>query len=73
MLDNLSAHADSGEILDWLRHFDSPPRETYIVHGEPGPADALRLTIQETLGWQARVPEYRERVLLTSPTGAPSR
>jgi metallo-beta-lactamase family protein len=28
-----SAHADSGQVVDWLR--DSPePRSTFVVHGE---------------------------------------
>jgi metallo-beta-lactamase family protein len=58
MLDNLSAHADSAEMLDWLAHFDAPPRTTFTTHGEPAAADALRMRIGETLGWTCRVPEY---------------
>jgi metallo-beta-lactamase family protein len=64
MLDNLSAHADAVEILDWLHHFEKPPRETFAVHGEPVAADALRLRIEETLGWKVRAPEYGERATL---------
>lgn len=60
VLDNLSAHADADEILDWLHHFERPPLETFVVHGEPPAADALRLRIEETLGWKVRVPDYRE-------------
>jgi metallo-beta-lactamase family protein len=68
VLDNLSAHADAAEILDWLHHFLRPPRETFVVHGEPAAADALRLRIEETLRWSVHVPEYRERrPLLTGP------
>jgi len=64
MLANLSAHADSGEILDWLRRFSRPPRLTYVTHGEPAAADALRHSIEENLGWSCYVPEYLERVSL---------
>jgi metallo-beta-lactamase family protein len=64
LLDNLSAHADAAEILDWLHHFHKAPLQTFITHGEPGPADALRLSIEETLGWAARVPDYMERTFL---------
>ncbi|MFO1418710.1 MAG: MBL fold metallo-hydrolase [Methylotetracoccus sp.] len=64
LLPNLSAHADRGEIIEWLRGFDEPPRMTYITHGEPAAADALRLAIQEQLGWCVRVPEYQESALL---------
>lgn len=73
VLDNLSAHADAVEILDWLHHFEKPPRETFIVHGEPAAADALRLRVEESLGWTVRVPEYRESAVLSGPQPAPDR
>ncbi len=57
-LDNVSAHADYSEILAWLRHFRRTPRRTFITHGEPTAADALRLHIEESLGWECTVPEY---------------
>lgn len=57
-LHNLSAHADYAEILDWLRGFRSPPRRTFITHGEPAAADALRVRIGDALRWDCEVPEY---------------
>jgi metallo-beta-lactamase family protein len=63
-IDNLSAHADADEILDWLSHFAVPPRMTFITHGEPEAADALRLRISEQLGWHCRVPSYLDWVEL---------
>jgi len=57
-LDNLSAHADYAEILDWLRNFERAPRMTFVTHGEPAAADALRMRIDEKLGWTCCVPEY---------------
>ena len=63
-IDNLSAHADYVEILAWLKHFESPPRQVFVTHGEPKAADALRQRIEERLGWSARAPEYQERVAL---------
>lgn len=59
-LSNLSAHADYAEILHWLDGFTSPPRRTFITHGEPVAADALRRRIEETKRWNCTVPEYRE-------------
>lgn len=64
MLTNLSAHADRREILDWLGHFSSPPRATFITHGEPAAADGLRQSMEETMKWPCRLPEYRERIAL---------
>jgi metallo-beta-lactamase family protein len=56
----LSAHADSDEIMDWLRQFATAPRMTFITHGEPPAADALRHRIGEELGWACTVPGYRD-------------
>ena len=64
-IDNLSAHADRGEILDWLAHFSVPPKQTFITHGEPDASDALRKAIQEKLHWSCRVPEHMESVELS--------
>ena len=64
MLENLSAHADADEILGWLKGFSRPPRRTFITHGEPEAADALRHRIQEELHWSCVIPEYLERQTL---------
>jgi metallo-beta-lactamase family protein len=59
-----SAHADRSEILEWLGHFKTPPRRTFIVHGEPEASAALAEEIRRKLGWQTHVAEYLERVEL---------
>ena len=41
-LDGLSAHADREEIFRWLAGFQTPPRHTYLVHGEPKSRKAWR-------------------------------
>lgn len=64
-LQMMSAHADAGEIMEWLKKFRSPPRRTFITHGEPAASDALRLRITEELGWTCAAPEYREQVELS--------
>jgi len=60
--DAYSAHADRGEILRWLGGFKHPPGITYIVHGEPQAAEALREAIVSTLGWRAEVARDGQRV-----------
>ncbi len=62
MLDNMSAHADYAETLDWLAYFRTPPRTTFITHGEPAAADALRMHVQERYGWRCHVPDYLETI-----------
>jgi metallo-beta-lactamase family protein len=61
-LDMLSAHADQDEIIAWLRSCDRAPRRTFIVHSEPDAAEALRVRIEDELGWSVEVPEYRDVV-----------
>lgn len=63
-LDMFSAHADRDELLRWLGGFAAPPRMTFVTHGELESSDAFRHSIQEKLGWNARVPEHGERVEL---------
>jgi metallo-beta-lactamase family protein len=69
-LSNLSAHADYTQILEWLRGFGQAPRRTFVTHGELAAADAMRRHIQDTLGWNVEVPEYRDRITL-AVTAAP--
>lgn len=60
-LDMLSAHADADEIMAWLGGIERAPLMTYIVHGEPAAADAMRRRIESERGWPCRVPAYRDR------------
>ncbi len=62
--ENLSAHADYGEILEWLSKFPKAPRRTYLVHGEQHAASALKEKIAQQLRWNARIPSYLETVTL---------
>jgi metallo-beta-lactamase family protein len=64
ILSNLSAHADYAEILHWLAHFKAAPRQTFVTHGEPVAADAMRHHIEERFHWRCKVPDYREQVEL---------
>jgi len=57
---NLSAHADQREILKWLSLFRNPPKTTFITHGEPQAAQALREKIEGSLRWNCKIPVYLE-------------
>jgi metallo-beta-lactamase family protein len=58
-----SAHADEAEIARWLGTFPSPPRRTFLVHGEP-PALSAAKARMDGLGWPAHVPRHLEEVPL---------
>jgi metallo-beta-lactamase family protein len=63
-IDGLSAHADRAEIMKWLAGFKRPPKQVYIVHGEPEAAESLAALIRGRLGWKARVAQDGETVML---------
>lgn len=63
-LQMLSAHADADEILRWLRGFERPPQQTFIVHGEGNAPEALKRRIEDELGWACVVPQEGEEHVL---------
>lgn len=63
-ISSLSAHADYAEMLEWLGKMTAAPERTFITHGEPAAADALRRRIAEQLRWPCEVSSYLETVEL---------
>ncbi len=68
LLDGLSAHADAGELLDWLGAAPRPPGRVSLVHGEPAAVDSLRRLIRDRLGLAAHDPGHGETVTV-EPAG----
>jgi metallo-beta-lactamase family protein len=64
VIHGLSAHADADGLMRWLGTAAARPRRVFVVHGDPAPADALAARIRTELGWEAAVPDYRERAVL---------
>ena len=63
-MENLSGHADYGEILRWLGRFPRPPQKVWLVHGEPGGAESLREKIAGQMHWPAEAAQYLQKVTL---------
>ena len=61
-LEQFSDHADTPELLKWLSTFTQNPSQTYLVHGEPPAAAALRDAISEKLGWKVDVAQWLQKV-----------
>ncbi len=59
-MDVLSGHADREELIAWTAAGEPLPGGTFLVHGEPGPADHLRKRLEHETGWPARVARERE-------------
>ncbi len=45
----LSAHAGRSELVRWLSGFKTPPKQTFLVHGEPSGLNGLRDAIANQL------------------------
>jgi Cft2 family RNA processing exonuclease len=70
-ISGFSAHADEGELLDWLRHFAEGkhagepgfPRTVFLVHGDPEAQIVMEPKVA-ALGFQTKIPRWREVVTL---------
>lgn len=56
----LSAHADADELIRWAEGFTAAPRQVFVVHGEPQPADTLRTRLSREFSWEATVPRMNQ-------------
>lgn len=63
-IQTMSSHADQGEILDWLSAIQNKPEKVFIVHGEAQAAHALRVKINNQLGWSCFVPQLFDKFIL---------
>lgn len=63
-LGSLSAHADQAELLAWMGHIKSPPKSTFIVHGETNAQKVLQNKIRDGLGWDSIIPAHGQEFAL---------
>ena len=63
-LTGFSVHADSDELIEWLRTATREPSGVFVTHGEPTAARALRRRIEEELDWTGVNPTLFERLSL---------
>jgi metallo-beta-lactamase family protein len=54
----LSAHAGKSELLRWLSGFQAPPKQTFLIHGEPSGLNGLRDAIAAQYHWPVTIPAY---------------
>ena len=58
-ISGLSGHAGRSELLRWLAPL-SPPRLTFLTHGEHESASSLARHLHEARGWRTVVPELNQ-------------
>jgi metallo-beta-lactamase family protein len=51
-------------MLNWLKKLESPPKQIFLVHGEPESAKAFSEFLRAKTGWQVSVPAYEDQVVL---------
>ena len=55
-IEEYSVHADSKELMHWLKAVDVAPTCLYLVHGEEKSSELFAEVIQKELGWNVVVP-----------------
>jgi metallo-beta-lactamase family protein len=59
-LDELSAHADQGELLKWLKPLAPHLKKIFLVHGETAQSEALAAVIRSQYGVEVALPSPGE-------------
>ena len=64
-LDELSGHADSGELLAWMKPMTQALVKVFLVHGETAQANALAQAIRAEYGIETAVAAPGQKFDLT--------
>lgn len=62
-IDSFSSHADSHDLLVWMKHFKRKPKKVFLVHGEEAATTAFDLSLKKA-GFSVHVPTRNETVEL---------
>ncbi len=63
-IQSFSVHADSDELIEWMKTSSEAPGQVFVVHGEAGAADVFSDRIHSQLGWRSHAPFDGEAVQL---------
>lgn len=63
-LEGFSGHADRDDLTNWLSGFKTPPKRTFVVHGEPDMAIPFSHMLERDLKHQTVIPAMGETVEL---------
>ncbi|MFX4261439.1 MBL fold metallo-hydrolase RNA specificity domain-containing protein [Pelotomaculum propionicicum] len=61
-IESYSAHADQAGLVEWVKNFKRPPREIFLVHGEPESSAALADLLRSQHGLKVTVAELQQVV-----------
>ena len=63
-IESLSAHGDQSDLISWLNALKAPPKQTYLIHGEPQAQEILAEKIFNEKGWFVSIPKLNDIVTL---------
>lgn len=63
-ISSLSAHADQGEMLEWIHAIIKKPEKIFLVHGEANAREAFRVKIKDEFGIDVIIPMQNDEVVL---------
>lgn len=55
-VEGMSAHADQGELTQWLSGVKNSPKRTFLIHGEIESSLGFQEHIKKELGWESIIP-----------------
>jgi metallo-beta-lactamase family protein len=55
-VESFSVHADSDELIAWMRNATAP-KQVFVIHGEQGAQEAMANRISDELGWNSVIPK----------------
>lgn len=67
-MDSLSAHADSDQIMKWLKQFRRLPSRIFLNHGEDVARQSLAYRIEHELGIKCELPLLNQEYVLNTTT-----
>lgn len=56
-IESLSAHADQQGLIEWMSALKTPPKQVFLIHGEPHALDAFRLKIETDYNYKVTIPK----------------
>lgn len=63
-VESLSAHADQLELINWVDQIQNIPEKVFLIHGESGALDTLRVKVRDKFGWQVEIPKLFEKQMV---------
>jgi metallo-beta-lactamase family protein len=58
-VESFSVHADSDELIAWLKQMRKP-KKTYVVHGESEGQEHVQQRLTDELGWDVVIPKSNQ-------------